>query len=160
LYSDSKKSDVDDDEDEEDENMKKKKLNISHSASLLNLTALVEKSKAEEGITNRHPILDQPVFVGGKDVSGGFAQAISLARVFVRTSAKIVILGTFIFSLSLSLSLPLSSHTMSLTFCIFGELILFLILFSIVNSKFQTNPCANSIKSKFGRLYFPNFMNL
>lgn len=82
--------------------MKKKKTTIPHSASLLNLTALVEKSKEEEGITNRHPILDQPVSVGGKEVSGGFAQTISLARVFVRTSAKIVILGTLYLSLSLS----------------------------------------------------------
>lgn len=82
----------DDDEDEKDTKAKKKKMSMSHSASLFNLTALAEKSKQEEGVTNRHPILDQPVSVGGKDVSGAFAQAISLARVFVRTSAKIVIL--------------------------------------------------------------------
>jgi ABC-type multidrug transport system fused ATPase/permease subunit len=37
-------------------------------------------------------VLDRPVAAGGADISGGFAQSIALARVFVRTSAKMVIL--------------------------------------------------------------------
>ncbi|EFA76103.1 putative non-transporter ABC protein [Heterostelium album PN500] len=42
-------------------------------------------------ITN-NPVLDQTVELGGKNISGGFAQSIALARIFVRTEAKIVIL--------------------------------------------------------------------
>lgn len=72
---------------------KKKKKKYKKSGSSLNLRASYENStnfKAHKG-DKKHPILDQ--YIGG-DVSGGFAQSISLARVFVRTSAKIVILGT------------------------------------------------------------------
>ncbi|GAM23859.1 hypothetical protein SAMD00019534_070340 [Acytostelium subglobosum LB1] len=39
-----------------------------------------------------NPVLDQVVELGGKNISGGFAQSIALARIFVRTEAKIVIL--------------------------------------------------------------------
>jgi len=39
-----------------------------------------------------HPILNQVVEAGGKNLSGGFAQSIALARIFVRTEAKIIIL--------------------------------------------------------------------
>eukprot|EP01132_Coremiostelium_polycephalum_P002872 gene2872-3569_t len=41
---------------------------------------------------SNHPILNQVVEQGGKNISGGFAQSIALARIFVRTEAKIVIL--------------------------------------------------------------------
>ena len=72
---------------------KKKKKKYKKSGSSLNLKASFENTanfKAHKGDKLKHPILDQ--YIGG-DVSGGFAQSISLARVFVRTSAKIVILG-------------------------------------------------------------------
>jgi hypothetical protein len=73
---------------------KKKKKKYKKSGSSLNLRTSYENSanfKSHKGDKLKHPILDQ--YIGG-DVSGGFAQSISLARVFVRTSAKIVILGT------------------------------------------------------------------
>jgi ABC-type multidrug transport system ATPase subunit len=71
---------------------KKKKKKYKKSGSSLNLRTSYENSanfKSHKGDKLKHPILDQ--YIGG-DVSGGFAQSISLARVFVRTSAKIVIL--------------------------------------------------------------------
>eukprot|EP01113_Clastostelium_recurvatum_P036157 TRINITY_DN5120_c0_g1_i4.p1 TRINITY_DN5120_c0_g1~~TRINITY_DN5120_c0_g1_i4.p1 ORF type:complete len:984 (+),score=190.33 TRINITY_DN5120_c0_g1_i4:65-3016(+) len=39
-----------------------------------------------------HPILDHEIVARGNNVSGGFAQSIALARVFVRTTTKLVIL--------------------------------------------------------------------
>lgn len=72
---------------------KKKKKKYKKSGSSLNLRASYENSaNFKSHKSDKHPILDQ--YIGG-DVSGGFAQSISLARVFVRTSAKIVILGTY-----------------------------------------------------------------
>ncbi|KYR00105.1 putative non-transporter ABC protein [Tieghemostelium lacteum] len=41
---------------------------------------------------SNHPILNQVIEMGAKNISGGFAQSIALARIFVRTEAKVVIL--------------------------------------------------------------------
>ncbi|EGC36488.1 hypothetical protein DICPUDRAFT_77869 [Dictyostelium purpureum] len=77
--------------------------------SVLNLTSMNSNDESDEeeenphsstpiivpqiadGISN-HPILNQFVEAGGKNISGGFAQSIALARVFVRTEAKVIVL--------------------------------------------------------------------
>ncbi|KAK5581476.1 hypothetical protein RB653_001509 [Dictyostelium firmibasis] len=55
------------------------------------LTPIIVPQLIDGGLSN-HPILNQVVEAGGKNLSGGFAQSIALARIFVRTEAKIVIL--------------------------------------------------------------------
>jgi hypothetical protein len=119
-------------DDEDDKKAKKRKTLFARAASRFNLNVLAEKLKKEEEtdeestVKSRHPILDQPVFVGGKEVSGAFAQAISLARVFVRTSAKIVILGnllqhcSLIFSEAPNNSLSISIDSLSHCFTIYN----------------------------------------
>ncbi|KAM9967374.1 hypothetical protein ACTFIW_001458 [Dictyostelium discoideum] len=69
----------DDDDDEEAERNQR------------SLTPIIVPQLIDGGLSN-HPILNQVVEAGGKNISGGFAQSIALARIFVRTEAKIVIL--------------------------------------------------------------------
>jgi len=46
----------------------------------------------KSGPHSSHPVLDQEIEARGQNVSGGFAQSIALARIFVRHSTKILIL--------------------------------------------------------------------
>jgi ABC-type multidrug transport system fused ATPase/permease subunit len=59
----------------------------SSSGNLARMSRKARERKAEQ-----LKVLDELLAAGGADVSGGFAQSIALARVFVRTSAKMVIL--------------------------------------------------------------------
>lgn len=68
---------------------------IPRSSSSGNLMGLGRKkmfNSKEEIKREQEMILNQQVSSGGADVSGGFAQSIALARVFVRTTSKIIIL--------------------------------------------------------------------
>lgn len=60
--------------------------------SMGNLQRTYSGRKARERKAEQLRILDQVLAAGGADISGGFAQSIAMARVFVRTSAKMVIL--------------------------------------------------------------------
>eukprot|EP01133_Synstelium_polycarpum_P016165 gene16165-19239_t len=86
------------------EDMDSSKL-VQRVWSVLNLAAMDddEESDDDSNMTpppivpqsldyTNNPVLDQLVELAGKNVSGGFAQSIALARIFVRTGAKIVIL--------------------------------------------------------------------
>jgi len=46
----------------------------------------------KSGPHSSHPILDQEIEARGQNISGGFAQSIALARIFVRPETKILIL--------------------------------------------------------------------
>lgn len=46
----------------------------------------------KSGPHSSHPILDQEIEARGQNISGGFAQSIALARIFVRHETKILIL--------------------------------------------------------------------
>lgn len=63
---------------------------LSLSASSGNLMRPARRSRERRAEQLR--VLDKVLAAGGADISGGFAQSIALARVFVRTSAKMVIL--------------------------------------------------------------------
>eukprot|EP00742_Colponemidia_sp_Colp-10_P005259 GILJ01005618.1.p1 GENE.GILJ01005618.1~~GILJ01005618.1.p1 ORF type:complete len:996 (-),score=124.65 GILJ01005618.1:18-3005(-) len=62
-----------------------------HYADLSIQPKTLEEQQAD-AIRWSHPLLDQEVQLRGSNISGGFAQSISLARIFIRTSAEIVIL--------------------------------------------------------------------
>lgn len=64
---------------------------LRSSPSIGNLQRAGSK-KSKERKAEQLRILDQMLAAGGADISGGFAQSIAMARVFVRTSAKMVIL--------------------------------------------------------------------
>ncbi|EGG17983.1 putative non-transporter ABC protein [Cavenderia fasciculata] len=87
-----------------DENEESSKL-VQRVWSVLNLASMNDDDESDDETNmtpppivppaedyRNHPILDQMVELGGKNVSGGFGQSIALARIFVRTEAKIVIL--------------------------------------------------------------------
>lgn len=64
---------------------------LRSSPSIGNLNRTTGK-RSKERRAEQMRILDQMLAAGGADISGGFAQSIAMARVFVRTSAKMVIL--------------------------------------------------------------------
>jgi len=80
LNNDSKSSDSSELSDS-DEIEEKETLNYKINSSQL--------IKDEDG---KYPILNQVVAFGGADCSPGFAQSIALARIYVRTKSKIIIL--------------------------------------------------------------------
>ena len=62
------------------------------SPSIGNLHRSAHGKRSKERKAEQLRVLDQMLAAGGADISGGFAQSIAMARVFVRTSAKMVIL--------------------------------------------------------------------
>jgi ABC-type multidrug transport system fused ATPase/permease subunit len=65
------------------------RLNVSTGELRRNLS---DANLAGSGTKRQKSVLDMEVAAGGGDISSGFAQSIALARVFIRTHAKLIIL--------------------------------------------------------------------